>query len=110
MSDTLSKYADTLNALDQMQSSPVYAVRKYVLAAAERIIVDLETELTTCQAELAAVRELLSIHNLGGMTDYNDGPMKRALAAERRLAELEKRCVCQNLQNALKTGGANADE
>lgn len=37
-----------------------------------------------------AVRELLSIHNLGGMTDYTDGPMKRALAAEKRLREVER--------------------
>jgi hypothetical protein len=43
------------------------------------------------ERDYAACRELLSIHNLGGMTDYNDGPMKRALAAESRLQEAEKR-------------------
>lgn len=43
-----------------------------------------EARASEAERERDAVKELLSIHNLGGMTDYNDGPMKRALAAEAR--------------------------
>jgi len=38
-----------------------------------------------------ACHSLLAIHNLGGMTDYNDGPVRRALLAESRLATLTEK-------------------
>jgi hypothetical protein len=44
--------------------------------------------------ERDAAQELLAMHNLGGHTDYNDGPMRRALATEadrERLAAMVER-------------------
>ena len=52
-----SDHAGTLNALDDMQKSLAYAARRPVLAAAERIIVDLERRCATLTAELAAARQ-----------------------------------------------------
>lgn len=49
-----SDHADTLNALAEMQASPAYAVRRSVLAEAERLIVDLETKLHAPQAAAVA--------------------------------------------------------
>jgi hypothetical protein len=52
-------------------------------------IKELERELAAARAERAewkrkydACHSLFTIHNMGGMTDYNDGPVRRALAAE----------------------------
>jgi len=128
MSDTLSKYADTLNALDQMQQSPAYAVRKPILAAAERIIVDLETELTACQAELARAHIALCSLTPGGSEYANDPDAcvayvrkvredqhdtiivaKRELAREReRLAEF--RDTVLNQRGALAENGMTNDQ
>lgn len=47
-------------------------------------------KIAALEADLAAMRELHCVYNLGGMTDYNDGPMKRALAAEAELARLRE--------------------
>jgi hypothetical protein len=47
MSEVKSKYAALLNALDEMQMSPAYAVRKMVLFEAERTIVGLEQRLAS---------------------------------------------------------------
>jgi hypothetical protein len=60
------------------------------LAAAERRLQDEIAKREGAERDYEACRELLSVHNLGGMTDYNDGPMKRALAAESRAAALQK--------------------
>ena len=59
-----------------------------------RVITDeeasaIERELAAAQAGASAVRELMNVHNLGGWTDAV-APMKRALAAEARIAELER--------------------
>src|SRR3990172_1145269 len=47
-----SAYAETLNALCDMQASPAYAVRKAVLVAAENAITALERDLAALRAEL----------------------------------------------------------
>jgi hypothetical protein len=47
-----SEYKDTLNALVDMQQSPVYAVRKSVLQEAEHIIVSLEQKLNAAYATI----------------------------------------------------------
>lgn len=47
-----SSYAELLNSLDDMQQSPVYAVRKRVLAEAECAIVRLEKEVEELRAEV----------------------------------------------------------
>jgi hypothetical protein len=39
-----TQYPELLNALSEMQESPAYAVRRSVLAEAERVIVKLEKE------------------------------------------------------------------
>jgi len=58
MSDFMtSKHADTLNALDEMQQSVAYAVRRSVLADAERIIVRQEETIAEL---LAALEEIVS--------------------------------------------------
>jgi hypothetical protein len=62
------------------------------VAAADDIDARLQDEIAkrgSAERDYEACRELLSVHNLGGMTDYNDGPMKRALAAESRAAALQ---------------------
>ena len=63
-----------------------------ILAAALRksvtVVCDptqLQRDLSAANAELAAVRELMNIYNLGGWTDAI-GPMQRALAAEAKLS------------------------
>lgn len=53
---TASRYAETLNALYNMQNSPAYAVRKQVLVDAEAAIVSLESQLAEAQAELKQLR------------------------------------------------------
>jgi len=49
---------------------------------------ELERELAAAKRETEAIRELMNIYNLGGWTDAI-APMKRALAAYKRLAKLE---------------------
>ena len=54
MSDKIaSLHADVLNALDEMQQSSAYAVRRGVLAEAEQIIVQQERELQSCKDRIA---------------------------------------------------------
>ena len=47
-------------------------------------------QIAELEADLSACRELLAVYNIGGMTDYEDGPMKRALKAEAALAAAKK--------------------
>ena len=49
---TKSQYASTLNALDEMQQSMIYAARRNVLSDAERIIVQLEAERDALKAHI----------------------------------------------------------
>ena len=49
---TKSKHADLLNALDEMQQSVAYAVRRDVLARAERVILSQEEEIQDLRREL----------------------------------------------------------
>lgn len=58
---------------------------QYWKKTAIQVIEDFKLRADSAERDLSACRELLSAHNLGGMTDYNDGPMKRALAAESAL-------------------------
>lgn len=60
------------------------------------------------EADLHAAQELLSIHNLGGMTDYNDGPMKRALKAEADLAEANSQRDAESMHASLLFDENNA--
>lgn len=52
-----SKYADTLNALDEMQKSIAYAARRSVLADAERIIEKLEKNLDKANTAISILRD-----------------------------------------------------
>lgn len=49
---TKSQHAETLNALDQMQESGVYALMRSVLADAECIIVSQEKEISRLEREV----------------------------------------------------------
>lgn len=54
---TRSAHADTLNALDEMQRSFAYALRRQWLAAAERIIVQQEASIASLTQQLAATAD-----------------------------------------------------
>lgn len=58
-----SVYAELLNALDEMQQSPAYAVRWPILAEAERTIVSLEKEETRLRQQLALWQGLFGEHD-----------------------------------------------
>ena len=61
MSDKIaSLHADVLNALDEMQQSSAYAVRRGVLAEAEQIIVQQERELQSCKERIAELESQLA--------------------------------------------------
>lgn len=66
-----SKHADLLNALDQMQASIAYAVRKPVLIQAERVIVNQEEKINELEKDLAAV--VAMCHRLHDFTDCGCG-------------------------------------
>lgn len=53
-----SRYADTLNALDEMQQSIAYAARRPVLAEAERIIVYVEQRCKRLESVLHRIADL----------------------------------------------------
>ena len=65
----------------------VVALAVHIAAANERIS-EFERELAAAKRETEAIRELMNIYNLGGWTDAI-APMKRALAADKCIAELE---------------------
>ncbi len=74
MTDSMpSKHADLLNALDNMQRSPAYAVRREVLARAEAVIVEQERQLSADrQPPAGEVRErITSLRNVA--TQIRDG-------------------------------------
>jgi hypothetical protein len=79
------------------------------LAAAERRLQDEIAKREGAERDYEACRELLSVHNLGGMTDYNDGPMKRALAAESRAAALQKELEAVRKDAAMFRSIANSE-
>lgn len=90
-----SRYAGLLNALSDMQLSPAYAVRKQVLAQAERTIVELEREVTHWKAnhdnQVAKARVLI---------ERTDMPLER-VAAYKQIGELqaEKQELWDRLQD-----------
>ena len=55
-----SDYADTLNALHDMQHTLLYAARRQVLCRAEEIIVSLESDLKNARATVSAAAKPLS--------------------------------------------------
>jgi len=57
-----SKYAETLNALVDMQSSVAYAVRRQTLINAEQAIVELEQQRDELLAAARAVVGLATVH------------------------------------------------
>jgi hypothetical protein len=77
--------------------------------AAERRLQDEIAKREGAERDYEACRELLSVHNLGGMTDYNDGPMKRALAAESRAAALQKELEAVRKDAAMFRSIANSE-
>jgi hypothetical protein len=82
------------------------------VAAADDIDARLQDEIAkrgSAERDYEACRELLSVHNLGGMTDYNDGPMKRALAAESRAAALQKELEAVRKDAAMFRSIANSE-
>ena len=52
---TKSKHVELLNALSEMQLSPYYAMRRNVLATAERVILSQEEEIRDLKGELQDV-------------------------------------------------------
>jgi hypothetical protein len=52
-----------------------------------------EEDFDKVLAERDAARELLAMHNLGGHTDYIDGPIQRAMRAEAERDEHRQRAV-----------------
>ncbi len=71
-SETPSEYADTLNALDAMQQSPAYAVRRRALADAERIIISLERSNRALREDAERLRILEHVapdHHSGAIKD-----------------------------------------
>ena len=101
---TLSKHADILNALDQMQQSPFYAVRRSVLARAEQIIVALERELAAARSALAEEERKLELANQVNGQLSNALSVKHHLleAAEARAGEAEKERELELMKEALK--------
>lgn len=91
-----SEHADTLNALDEMQRAPTYAVRRAVLASAERIIVDQEksVRLLVADRDVRIVREkrlvevLRELVNLLGYVHHNEASAATAFVCG-GCAELE---------------------
>lgn len=68
----------------------------------ERKLRAAEAEVQQSKRDVEAMRQLLAIHNLGGMTDYTDGPIKRAISAEAELARVREVINTPELDNFLR--------
>lgn len=87
-----SKHADLLNALDQMQQSPAYAVRRQVLAQAERVIPEQEETIAALEHENSLLRDLARKHEVD---------RDAAEFYERLLTEIGKSIRCGHLDERL---------
>ncbi len=67
----ISIHADTLNALHEMQQSIAYAVRRPVLAAAERIISEQEADIFRLRY-LAEAAEIVAAENIEAACSFLD--------------------------------------
>jgi len=89
-----SEYADTLNALVAMQESMIYAARRPVLNAAERIIVDLEAKLRATQAAAVAqpteAQIIRFMNELHSNVPEADRPMSMSDFSEDQIARIRR--------------------
>lgn len=91
-----SRYAAVLNALDEMQQSPYYAVRREVLAQAERAIVELEKDNSEAQEVYRILLRQAEKGNTGPV-DVLNTIIKQRDEANKRMSDYRAR-LAQKLQ------------